>query len=204
MKKIISKSILLFFLGLSIVSCSKNDDVDYSLQSKFDIFEVQADNKTVLMKGEIKSSTLGDFKHMLEGHPNIKTIKMVEVPGSNDDETNFKVGKLLREKGINTHIVDKGWIASGGVDFFLAGVKRTKEGTVKLGVHSWSDGDGKQAIDFPENSSEHRPNIQYYEDLGYSKEWSRDFYFFTIKAADADDVHWMSKEEIEKYKMFTE
>lgn len=156
------------------------------------------------MKGEIKSSTLGDFKHMLEGHPNIKIIKMVEVPGSNDDETNFKVGKLLREKGINTHIVDKGMIASGGVDFFLAGVKRTKEGTVKLGVHSWSDSDGKQAIDFPESSSEHRPNIQYYEDLGYSKEWSKDFYFFTIKAAKAEDVHWMTEEEIEKYKMFTE
>ncbi|PXY01375.1 alpha/beta hydrolase [Marinifilum breve] len=203
MKELITKSILLFFLGLSIVSCS-DDDVDYSLQSKFDIFEVQADNKTVHMNGEIYTRTLKDFKHMLEGHPNINLIKMIEVPGSNDDETNFKIGKLLREKGINTHIVDNGMIASGGVDFFLAGVKRTKEGTVKLGVHSWSDGDGKQAIDFPENSSEHRPNIQYYEDLGYSKEWSKDFYFFTIKAAKAEDVHWMTKEEIEKYKMFTE
>lgn len=136
MRNLITKSILLLFLGLSIVSCSKDDDVDYSLQSKFDIFEVQADNTTVLMNGEIKSSTLREFQHMLQGHPNVKLIKMGEVPGSSDDETNLKVGKLLKEKGINTHIVDKGEIASGGVDFFLAGTKRTKDGAVKIGVHS--------------------------------------------------------------------
>lgn len=204
MRNLITRSILLFILSITIVSCSKDDDVDYSLQSKFDIFEVQADNKTVHVQGEIKTRTLKDFKHMLEGHPNINLIKILHLPGSNDDATNFKIGNLLREHKINTHLM--GVIASGGVDFFLAGVKRTRlvdlQFPVKVGVHSWSDSDGKQATDFPESSSEHRANIEYYEDLGYSKEWAKDFYFFTIKAAAADDVHWMTEEEIVKYKIF--
>jgi hypothetical protein len=184
-----------------MVSCS-DDDKDYSQQTKFDIFTVQADRKTVYMNGEIDTRTLSDFKHMLEGHPDINLIKMFEVPGSNDDETNFKVGKLLRQNKINTHLVDKGMIASGGVDFFLAGVKRTHEENGAVGVHSWSDGDGKQATDFPDDSHEHRANIKYYEDLGYSAEWAKEFYFFTIKAAPADDIYWMTKKELDKYKVF--
>ncbi|NOU62251.1 alpha/beta hydrolase [Marinifilum caeruleilacunae] len=204
MSKLFTKAILLFFLSVNIIACSKDDDVDYSLQSKFDIFEVQADNTTVVMNGEIKSRTLDDFKHLMEGHPNITLIRMLEVPGSSDDETNLQVSKLINERGINTHIENKGMIASGGVDFFLAGVKRTKDELAAIGVHSWSDGSGKQATDFPNDSPEHQAYIQYYQDMGFSKEWSEEFYFFTIKAAPADDIHWMTKEEIEKFGMFTD
>jgi len=154
------------------------------------------------MNGEIKSRTLQDFNNMLQGYPNINLINMQEVPGSNDDEINFQVGVKLRQKNIKTHILDNGLIASGGVDFFLAGITRTRGTNAKLGVHSWSDSDGNEATDYPMDSNEHRPNIKYYEDLGYSAQWSSDFYFYTINAASADNIHWMTEAEITQYNMF--
>lgn len=197
---------LVLCLTILFVSC-KNDDnaiTDYSQTRVFDIFTVQSDNETVVMNGEIKSRTLQDFNNMLSGHPGIKRINMNEVPGSNDDEINFQVGVRLRQQGINTHILDNGLIASGGVDFFLAGVQRTKGNNTRIGVHSWSDDEGNEATDFPNDSAEHLPNIQYYINVGYAQEWARNFYFFTINAAPANDIHWMTDAEIQQYGLITQ
>ena len=209
MKKINLKHIIFVLLiTVMITSCKSDDDatttVDYSTVTVFDIFTVQPDNETVLMNGEIKSRTLQDFSNMLSGHPGIKLVNMREVPGSNDDEINFQVGVKLRQNGINTHILDNGFIASGGVDLFLAGVKRTRGTNTQIGVHSWSDGAGNEATDFPVDSSEHLPNIQYYANVGYTAQWSRDFYFFTINAASAANIHWMTEAEITQYGLITE
>jgi len=197
--------ITVLFISLSILSCSKDDDsnTDFSTVTTFDIFTVQANRTTVIMNGEIKSRTLQDFKNMLAGHPNIDLLQFKNAPGSNDDEINFQVGVLLRQKGINTHLLDNADVASGGVDLFLAGTARTRGENTRLGVHSWSDDDDNQATDFPMDSEEHRANIKYFEDLGYTIQWSSDFYFFTINAAPADDIHWMTEEEITQYQLIT-
>ncbi len=166
---------------------------------KGQLFMVDTDGKTATMNGEIQSNTLSEFNELLASYPNIELIKMGDVPGSNDDEVNFKVGQALRKSGINTHLLDNAEVASGGVDLFLAGVKRTRGSNTKLGVHSWSDGDGNEASDYPLSSSEHQSNIGYYEDLGYSAQWASDFYFFTINAASADNIHWMTEEEINQF-----
>lgn len=203
----IKSVITLFCIGLLFVSCKSDDDattIDYSTVNVFDIFTVQSDNETVVMNGEIKSNTLQHFNNMLAGHPEIKRINMATVPGSNDDEINFQVGVKLRQSGINTHILDNGIIASGGVDFFLAGVERTRGTNTQIGVHSWSDGGGNEATDFPVYSSEHLPNIQYYVNVGHAQEWAREFYFFTINAASADNIHWMTEAEITQYGLITE
>lgn len=201
-----SKLFYIFLIGASLIlsSCNEDEDgvMDFAAATSFDIFTVQADGTTVSMEGEIKSRTLQDFNNMLEGHPDIKLINMVDVPGSDDDEINFQVGVLLRQNGINTHALDNAEIASGGVDFFLAGATRTRGENIQLGVHAWSDGDGNQATDFPTFSEEHRPNISYYEDLGYSPQWSSDFYFFTINAAEAADIHYMTEDEIDQFDIF--
>lgn len=205
--KMTSKSFAIILLAFFIcTSCQSDDDTnqDFSSVFTFDIFTVQPDEQTVVMNGEIKSRTLQDFTNLLQGHPNIQRIHMGTVPGSNDDEINFQVGLMLRQNNINTHVLDNGIIASGGVDFFLAGVQRTLGENTMVGVHSWSDGDGNQATDFPMDSPEHLPNIQYYENIGYSSQWSRDFYFFTINAASAEDIHWMTEAEIAQFELTTQ
>lgn len=207
MKKIhIKYALLLLCITTLFIACKSDDDTitDHSTVRVFDIFTVQSDNETVIMNGEIKSRTLQDFNNMLTGYPGIKQIHMAEVPGSSDDEINLQVGAKVRQNGINTHILDNGLIASGGVDFFLAGVQRTRGNNTQIGVHSWADGSGNEATDYPSDSTEHLRYIQYYESIGYSNQWSRDFYFFTINAASAANIHWMTEAEITQYGLITE
>ncbi len=203
-------SVRLYTTGLTFLEDFLEQDEVYYLEPTFrkisgpssDLFTIDASGTTLTMNGEIQSNTLDEFNEFLASYPNIELINMGDVPGSNDDEVNFQVGQVLRENGINTHLLDNAEVASGGVDFFLAGVQRTRGNNTRLGVHSWSDGDGNEATDFPNSSSEHDANIEYHEDLGYSEQWAVDFYFFTINAAPAEDIHWMTEEEIDRFDIF--
>ncbi len=97
-------------------------------------------------------------------------------------------------------------MASGGTDFFLAGIKRSVASNTKIGVHSWAgEDDGKEftATDFPKGHQYHLPYIAYYVSVGFTQQEAEDFYYFTIEAAPADNIHWMSATEIEQYKMLT-
>lgn len=200
--KHLTQLVLILTISFCIYSCSSSAEADTILPTSFDIFTVQSNGTTVIMNGEIKSRTLQDFNTMLEIYPNINLIQIAESMGSNDDDINFETGLLLRQHGINTHLMDNADIASGGVDFFLAGVKRTRGVNTGVGVHSWSDDQGNEATDYPEDSEEHLPNIEYYEDLGYTAQWAHDFYFFTINAAPAADVHWMTEQELTQFGIF--
>ncbi len=99
--------------------------------------------------------------------------------------------------------MDNAEIASGGVDFFLAGVKRTRGKNTKIGVHSWG-GDGESATDYPRGHANHLPYIKYYVLIGFTQKQAEDFYYFTIYAAPANGIHWMTEAEIKKYNMITE
>jgi len=95
-------------------------------------------------------------------------------------------------------------IASGAVDLFLAGTTRTRAAGSKIGVHSWSDGGSKEATDFPVGHANHQPYIDYYKEMGFSQADAEAFYYFTINTAKASDIHWMTDEEIEQYKLLTQ
>lgn len=179
------------------LACS--DDTD---MAQYGIFEI-VDSTTVEMNGDITRSTLKDFNRLIEQHPNVKRINMNQVPGSTDDETNLKVAQRVHDLGISTHIVDNGEIASGGVDFFLAGVTRTKGAHTSIGVHSWA-GDGHTATDFPVGHEYHIPYINYYRAVGFTQKEAEAFYYFTINAAPASGIHWMTDAEIEKYGLLKE
>ncbi len=186
-------------LFILLASCSADDSTEV-VAKKFGIFTVQDDNITVIADGVIRTRTLKDFNNMLEAFPGITMINIREMPGSADDETNVQIGPLIYNKGINTHLLDEGLIASGGVDFFLAGKKRTLGENVMVGVHSWAT-DENEATDFPSDSPEHDLFIDYYRAIGIEDQLARDFYFFTINAAPADDIHYMTQEEIERYQI---
>ena len=170
-------------------------------QKRFGIFKV-VDSQTVEANGDIGRRSLNNFNRLISQYPNIKRINIRVIPGSKDDETNLRLGLAVHKKGISTHVMDNGEIASGGVDFFLAGVKRTIGRNVKIGVHSWG-GDGMEASDLRRNHPEHRRYINYYTQIGFTPKQASDFYFFTIDAAPARDIHWMTPAEIERYGLLT-
>ncbi|MCD4754146.1 MAG: hypothetical protein K8R40_13835 [Anaerolineaceae bacterium] len=159
-------------------------------------FEVKGNE--VSMNGDINSKTYDQFVELLERNPQVDTLVEEIVPGSVDDETMIKLAYFVREKGLNTKLLSYSEIDSGGVDLFLAGVERTMEDGAHIGVHSWSGG-FKEAKDYPEDAPEHEANRKYVEDM-LGKD---DFYWFTIYAASAKDIHEMTQEEIEKYELLT-
>lgn len=157
------KALTIVFLFISLISCK---DDDYNFLSVYGIFKV-IDDSTVEMNGEISSSTLDDFNELIESYPNIDKIYIDEVPGSSNDEVNLAVSAEVNQHNIATHLMSDGLIASGGVDFFLAGTSRTRGDNTMIGVHSWSDGT-KEATDFPHGDVNHQSYIDYYKSVGFT------------------------------------
>lgn len=194
--------LIVIVLGLvSITAACSKKQYEFELLEKNNIFSV-VDNETILLNGVINSKSLNDFNKLYEKNPGIKQVNIKQCDGSINDEVNLKLSKRVHELGLSTHLMDNGEIASGGVDFFLAGIARTAGEKTKVGVHSWA-GDGKTAIDFPKGHTFHQPYIDYYKAIGFSDEDAKAFYYFTINAAPAHKIHWMTKEEMKKYKVLT-
>lgn len=166
-------------------------------ETKFGIFTVM-NSTTVEMDGEIGDNTLDNFNALIAAYPDIERINMNEVPGSGNDEINLQVCKKVHDRNMTIHLMDNGFIASGGVDFFLAGTTRTKGANTQIGVHSWASGT-ISATDFPVGHANHQPYINYYVHIGFTQQAAEDFYYFTINAADADSLHYMTEAEIAQY-----
>lgn len=194
-----------------LLSCSSDDDssnnndesTNTNTQRTYGVFTVLDDDLTVLMDGEITSSSLTDFNSLDAAFPNINKINIKNCGGSSDDTINLQLSIKVHQKGINIHLMDDGEIASGGVDFFIAGILRTKGSNTKIGVHSWADSDGTTATDYPVGHANHLPYISFYVSVGFTQQQAEEFYYFTINAAPADDIHWMTDEEITQYNLTT-
>lgn len=158
----------------------------------------QKTKDSVYMKGVIYAGTLQDIRKVLTQNKEITTLVMEDVPGSIDDEINLLASREIRKRGINTYIPKNGKVASGGTDMFLAGKQRNIHPTARLGVHSWS-GDEKTALEYPRNHKEHQKYLKYYQEMGIPS----DFYWYTLKAAPAESIHWMTSGEIDQYKVIT-
>jgi len=153
------------------------------------------DGDTAVMSGVIGSSTPDLVRDLIADYPTVTMIVMLDVPGSEDDESNLVASRLVRQAGLATHVPSDGMIASGGVDFFLAGAHRSWGAGAKFGVHSWSDGE-TEGVNVDADSGEHDLFLDYYAEMGIDEE----FYWFTLQAAPADDIHYMTEDELERYR----
>ncbi len=176
-----------FFLNM------EGEDVAY-----FYFKENQKSKDTIYMRGVIYSNTHNDIRQTLNNNPQLTTLVMEDVPGSIDDEINLLASREIRSRNLNTYIPDSGMVASGGTDMFLAGKERAVHETAKLGVHSWSGGD-LEALEYPRDHEEHKKYLDYYVEMDIPT----DFYWYTLEAAPADTIHWMTLPEIGKYQVVT-
>lgn len=149
------------------------------------------------MKGEITSDTSQVLRRMLDENPQVRTIHMIDVPGSADDEENFRASRLINSRGIGTYLPMGSMIFSGGVDFFLAGATRRIDFPVTIGVHSWSDGE-RDGGDIPLTDPEHQIYFDFYQDIGISRE----FYIFTLQTP-SEEFDIMTMEEINRFNFIT-
>lgn len=154
-------------------------------------------------EGVIDGSTPRVVRRALRANPEIKTIVLQYVPGSANDEANLKASRMLREHKMTTIVPAGGLVASGGTDMFLAGLERKVGSGACLGVHSWSAGGANsetQGRDVPRDDPQHQLYLSYYEEMGIAPA----FYWYTLEAADADNIHYMTNDEILEHEMATE
>jgi hypothetical protein len=165
------------------------------------IFEVAGDSREVLlMEGTINGDTPAQLSAIFEAEPGIRTIVLLQCLGSSDDEANFPMARDVRARGLNTHLTADSEIYSGCVDFFLAGNARSMEPGARIGVHSWyDDDDAMDGADYPRGSPEHEENRRYVEDMLGSDA----FYWFTLDAAPADGMHYLTDPEIARFGLLT-
>lgn len=161
-------------------------------------FEVEGTR--AVMTGVIGADTPDAVRRLLRDHPDVSTIVLRQVPGSLDDEANLEAARLVRAAGLHTHVPADGTIASGGVDFFLAGTERTVDPGARLGVHSWAAdflGLIVEGASFPRSHGSHEIFLAYYREMGVPEP----FYWFTLESASAEGLHWMTPAEIRRFSL---
>lgn len=160
-------------------------------------FAVQGDR--IVANGTIDADSLAAFEAVANDNPAIKTLLLQSIAGSVDDEANLAFSRIVRDLGFDTIVPADGMIASGGTDLFLAGNRRILEAGACVGVHSWSGGWGRPAAELPRDHREHRRYLDYYRDM----EVDPQFYWFTLEAAPASDMHWMTAKEADRFGLST-
>ncbi|WP_052223136.1 alpha/beta hydrolase [Novosphingobium malaysiense] len=125
------------------------------------------------------ASTPAQFAAMLRDHPGIAEIEMVDCPGTEDDLANLRLGRMIRDRGIATHVPAGGSVRSGGVELFLAGARRYADPGAEFAVHSWQDDTGLEPDDYSQDDPENRRYLDYYRQMGMSPIEAEAFYAMT-------------------------
>lgn len=161
--------------------------------------KIEIKGNEAYLSGTLGTITYHQIKNIIDNHKNVKTIVLTQVDGSINDAVNMHTGRILREAGLNTKVLADSNIASGGVDLFCAGNKRTITKGAKLGVHSWA-GENIKADELPKDHPAHQYQIAYFTQMLGAKN-GPDFYFYTLSAAPPETVHYMSAKEMEDWKL---
>ena len=65
-------------------------------------------------------------------------------------------------------------------------------------VHSWAEF-GAEGTDYPRDSEEHVMYLDYCDEMGIPQS----FYWYTLEAASAEDIHYMTSDELVEFRMLT-
>lgn len=168
----------------------------------FGPFRVVANDRAELIDGT-DSDTPRLFKALLTAHPGLRRIDMIDCPGSEDDDANLELARMIRAAGVEMRVPSGGSIRSGAVELFLAGTRRVAEAGAEIAVHAWKDSDGFEATDYPPNSDVHMPYLRFYRDMGMAADTARAFYDFTNHVAPFDGLHVMTNAELRRFGLIT-
>jgi len=142
--------------------------------------------------------SIGAFRAMLRDYPGIAVLEMIDCPGTEDDLANLQIGRLIRERGIVTHVPRGGSVRSGAVELFLAGVRRIADPGSEFAVHAWMDYDGRQATDYALSAPENARYLSYYRQMGMSAEEASSFYAMT-NSVPFEQAKWLDAREMAQW-----
>lgn len=135
------------------------------------------------------------FQAMLRDFPQLRTLVLVECPGTDHDIANLAVGRMIRAAGLTTHVPAHGSVRSGAVELFLAGDSRRIDDGAEFAVHSWRDASGREADDFGVEEGANAIYLAYYREMGMSEPQARAFYDMTNSVPHAD-ARWLTAQDM--------
>lgn len=144
------------------------------------------------------SASPAQFAAMMKAHPGIAVLEMIECPGTEDDRANLRLGRMIRAKGLTTHVPAGGSVRSGGVELFLAGKLRKADPGAEFAVHAWADEDGREPTDYAEGAPENRAYIDYYVEMGMTDGAAKAFYAMTNSVPNAD-AKWLTARDMKQW-----
>jgi len=165
-----------------------------------DITDTFVEGDRLYIAGTLNARTYQEIEDQLLQHPEVNTLVLEDIDGSIDDEANLQTALLIHSAGLDTIVPADGIIESGAVDLFCAGRNRIAERGARIGVHSWADGDGVEGGKISRTSDEHQIYLDYFGAVACPVA----FYWFTLEAAPADSMHYMTETELIKYQVATE
>lgn len=179
--------------GLTLAACGDTGEE----------IEVVQRGDTLDVMGGIDANTITTLRAAVAAAPEVKTLRLVNIPGSADDEASLTIlASFIREKGLAIVVPSEGMVASGGTDMTVMSLNRVIEEGACIGVHSWGASGlfaGAAGADVPRDDPQHQLYLDFYETVDVPAE----FYWFTLDAAPPEAIHWMSPAEINHYNLST-
>lgn len=197
------KQISFLVLLLSLVGCTSLSGTQkkQSLANRENTqLEIYIEKDMAFISGVLGSDLPAQLTEMVRQSPNVQTLVLVDIPGTIDQEATTQAARLIRRLGLNTHIARTGYVLSGGVDLFLGGVKRSIGAGAGVGVHSWLDQLGLDPKELNLADPIHATYVNFYLEMGVPER----FYWFSLDAAPAERIYFMSPEEIYDFQLATD
>ena len=94
-----------------------------------------------------------------------------------------------------------GFVGSGAVELYLAGVRRSAEPGAEFAVHSWEDDTGREPADYGADAAPNRAYLDYYQAMGMSEGEARAFYAMTNSVPFAA-AKWLTASEMDRWAGF--
>jgi len=148
--------------------------------------------------------SVGVVSKLLKENPQVNTLVLKKMSGTRDGDRNIILARDIRKRRLNTHLEKNSVIASGAVDLFLAGETRTMECGALIGVHSWSIGGARETIRVSPGDMGADYRQKYHEDFLRDMGIDPAFYAYTRAAAEPEDIHYMSVEDINRFGLTSE
>jgi hypothetical protein len=162
--------------------------------ARFGPFRVLDGSRAALVEATDSASPV-QFAAMMQAFPGISLIEMIECPGTEDDRANLRLGRMIRARGMTTHVPAGGSVRSGGVELFLAGKSRIADPGAEFAVHAWADEDGLEPGDYSAEAPENQAYIAYYIEMGMGEDEARAFYAMTNSVPNTD-AKWLTAQDM--------
>lgn len=162
-------------------------------------FALMVEDTVAYASGGTDHHSFADVRRTLDANPQIETIVLRHVPGTTHLGENTRIAQMIRARGIDTRLERNSYIASGGVDLFLAGQTRTMECGAQIGVHSWQDSNGESPRTLGFDPLEERM-----ERFHASLDVNPAFYAFARDAAPHSSLYFLTRDDLERFDILSD